>query len=221
MNKSKKLTLPIALVSIFALYMIAMVITSIIPSSNVFELVADSATVQEDQNVIIDVLANDITNDLSTLNIESVTQGTNGTVNILTEDLKIRYTPKANFHGVDTFTYTVKNIEGVFKSQTVTVTVVSVNDIPVAENDTFTMTQGGSILMAVMTNDSDADGDTLVIDSIAQQPSNGVATIEGDTIRFTPTVDFVGSVTLYYIIRDGQGGFSNSAKVTIQVQPAA
>ena len=57
-----------------------------------------------------------------------MTQGTNGTVSF-TADGTVTYTPNANFHGSDSFTYTVTS-GGVTETSTVTVVVGEVDDAP-------------------------------------------------------------------------------------------
>lgn len=205
------------LLIIFSVYAIVMVVISSLPNQSRFMANPDSATVAEDNPININVLANDLAKNKDEIIIESFTQGSNGSVSKNQNDNTLRYVPRPNFHGTDSFTYTIRNAEGETSTATVSITVVSVNDLPIAENDFFTVTQGSSILMAVMVNDSDVDQDTLIIHEIIQQPAHGVAQIEGDVIRYTAPSDFVGTVTLYYRISDQKGGLSNQARVTIQV----
>ena len=82
----------------------------------------------EDNAVVVDVLANDTDTDLDPLAVDSVTQGTNGTV--LNNGTDVTYTPNADWNGVDTFTYTVTDGNSGFDTATVTITVTAVNDEP-------------------------------------------------------------------------------------------
>ncbi len=50
------------------------------------------------------------------------------------------YTPGANFHGTDSFTYTVSD-GTLTDTATVAITVTPVNDAPVAANDSYTATE--------------------------------------------------------------------------------
>ncbi|UCG56658.1 MAG: cadherin-like domain-containing protein, partial [Phycisphaerales bacterium] len=84
--------------------------------------VDDSAETELNTEVIIDVLGNDSDPDGDPLTVESVTQGTNGSV-ANNGDGTVTYTPNANFVGTDTFTYTATDGEA-DATATVTVTVI-------------------------------------------------------------------------------------------------
>jgi hypothetical protein len=97
--------------------------------------VADSATVNEDSGAnTINVQANDTDVDGGTNVVNSVTQGTNGTVVITNGGADLTYAPAANYCGSDSFSYTLSPGGS---SATVSVTVTCVNDPPVAGTDTF------------------------------------------------------------------------------------
>ena len=89
----------------------------------------DTATTDEDTPVDVNVLANDTEPDGDTLNVTSVTQGTNGTVSI-NPDKTVHYAPASNFFGSDSFTYTIDDGHGGTATATVNVTVNAVNDAP-------------------------------------------------------------------------------------------
>ncbi len=92
----------------------------------------DSATVAEDSGAnTVDVLDNDSDADDDTLLVTEVTQGTNGAVAITNAGADVSYTPNPNFHGGDSFMYTVSDGNGGTATATVNVTVTPVNDPPV------------------------------------------------------------------------------------------
>src|SRR5207244_825461 len=65
------------------------------------------------------------------------------------------YTPTANFNGTDTFTYRASDGTADSNLATVTITVMAVNDAPVAGNDTFTTAEDTPLLISapgVLTN---------------------------------------------------------------------
>ncbi|WP_413692904.1 beta strand repeat-containing protein [Pseudoalteromonas sp. KJ10-2] len=119
-------------------------------------LVADSATTDEDTPVVIDVVANDTDADGEVSPVASVTDGTNGTVAI-NADGTVTYTPNADFNGEDEFTYT--NEDG--NTETVTVTVEPVADDTVLVADSATTDEDTPVVIDVVANDTDADGEVL------------------------------------------------------------
>ncbi|GAB4143262.1 MAG: hypothetical protein Tsb009_14210 [Planctomycetaceae bacterium] len=84
----------------------------------------DSATTNEDNSVLINVMGNDSDPENNTLTITGTSSASNGTVTIVNG--QIRYTPNANFFGTDTFTYTISDGNGGTATATVTVTVNAV-----------------------------------------------------------------------------------------------
>ena len=119
-----------------------------------------------------------------------------------------------------TVTYTVS--DGAFPSNTVTrnINVVPVNDVPVAVNETVTTVEENNIIVDVLSNDTDLDNaidPTTVV--ITTQPVNGTATVDPLTgaITYSPNIDFSGTNTISYTLKDVSGGTSNIATVTINV----
>ncbi|MBE4606384.1 hypothetical protein BOO28_01460 [Vibrio navarrensis] len=96
-------------------------------------------------------------------------------------------------------------------------TVINVNDAPVAVNDfyVFTESNDGIYLLDVLSNDSDVDQDTLQLDWV--KPSSGTATIVGSQIQLVTSA--IGTVTVQYGIKDGNGGKAN-AKATVTINSA-
>jgi large repetitive protein len=177
--------------------------------------VNDTAATNEDTPVTVAVLVNDSDLDGDPLSVVAATVG-NGTV-LINPDGTVTYTPKANFFGVDTITYTISDGKGGTSTATVTVTVASVNDVPVATNDVATASEDAPVRIPVLGNDSDADGDPLVV--TAASAPNGTVVINPDgTITYTPRANFNGTDTITYTISDGKGGFS-TATITVTVIP--
>lgn len=92
---------------------------------------------------------------------------------------------------------------------------VSANTAPIAKNDSSSTQQGSSITIPVLNNDSDPDGDTLRVTSVAGV--NGSAVINSNnTITFTPANGYSGTEVFSYTISDGKGGTA-SASVSVSV----
>ncbi len=181
----------------------------------------DAATTNEDTPLNgASLLGNDSDADGDTLTINTtpVTAPTNGTL-VINADGTYTYTPNANFSGTDTFTYEISDGKGGTDTATVTITVSAVNDNPVANNDTATVGEDGILAGAsLLGNDSDADGDTLTINTTpVTAPTNGTVTINADgTYTYTPNANFSGTDSFTYEISDGKGGKA-TATVTLTV----
>lgn len=172
----------------------------------------DTASTPEDTPVTIPVLNNDSDVDSDFFTVNSITQGTNGTVT--TNGTTIIYTPNLDFTGADSFAYAIS--DGILTDNaTVYVTVGLVNDSPIARNDTASTLENTPIIISVLHNDSDIDDNLLIINSITQG-SNGTVTTNSTTVTYTPNLNFTGTNSFTYTISDGVNT-SNSAMVTVIV----
>ena len=83
-------------------------------------------------------------------------------------------------------------------------TVNAVNDGPVALDDSASVDEDSSVVVDVLANDSDLDGDSLTVTTASA--ANGSVVINTDgTVTYTPNADFNGQDTISYEISDGQG----------------
>ena len=90
------------------------------------------------------------------------------------------------------------------------------NPPPVAVNDTATTAEDTPVLIPVLPNDSDPDGDPLTVISAAA--TVGTATVVGNQVQYVPPANFNGTATITYTISDGNGGTS-TATITVTVTP--
>lgn len=137
-----------------------------------------------------------------------------GTVTVNADGTYV-YRPNPDYNGPDRFTFTVSDGNGGIITRTVTILVTPVNDAPVARPETATVFTGGSVDVAVLTNDSDIDGDTLTVTN-ATAPNGTVRILPDGTIRYTPRPGFFGKDTVTYVISDGHGGHAISS-ITVDV----
>lgn len=89
------------------------------------------------------------------------------------------------------------------------------NTAPVANDDNTATEAGTSVVIAVLDNDTDQDGDTLDIISF-DGVSNGVVVDNANILTYTPDTGFTGTEMFTYTISDGNGG-NDTATVTVQV----
>lgn len=103
----------------------------------------------------------------------------------------------------------------------VEVPVEAANVSPVASADTVVVTASSAQnLLDLLVNDSDADGDNLLITAVTA-PANGNATIvAGTRIDYVPRPGYSGTDSFSYTTADGRGG-SATATVTVSVNPVA
>jgi hypothetical protein len=186
-------------------------------NNNPPDVVADLATTTQGTAITINVLVNDSDANTDPLTITAVSKPQFGTAT--TDGQTVLYTPNATFIGADTFTYYVSDGKGGVAAGTVTITVTDpsggTNQPPTATADNATTQSGVSLLIPVLANDTDPNGDALTI-TIDRQPSHGTAQVENGQIRYTPNPGFTGTDTFTYIIADGKGGTA-SATVMIMV----
>jgi hypothetical protein len=176
--------------------------------------VNDAAATDEDLAVAIDVLANDGDLDGDKPRVVEVSRPASGSAAIAA-DGRINYTPDTNFHGVDSFTYTIADPSGARDSAVVVVTVRPVNDAPIAAMDSGVTHEDTPVTLSVLENDSDPDGDQLRVVAV-DDPAHGEARVVDGGIAYTPDLNFNGVDRLRYTIADPSGATS-SAEAFVQV----
>ncbi|MEE8592959.1 MAG: Ig-like domain-containing protein, partial [Candidatus Bipolaricaulota bacterium] len=130
----------------------------------------------------------------------------------------LTYTPLLNESGTPYDTFRFKVHDGTVYSASdnqMTVNVTDVNDPPTAMDDEVSTPERTSVIVDVVANDTDPDGDALQVVSVTV-PSRGSATITGNQVVYTPPFGFVGDATFSYTIRDS-GGQTATGAVTVTV----
>jgi hypothetical protein len=171
--------------------------------------VNDDANTDEDSPTTGNVATNDTDADGDMLFVASGTYATDqGGVLEIHSDGSFVYTPAANFHGIDTFQYTIRDASEAFSVGTVTIDVASVNDDPIASPESFEGNEDDPISGNVLTNDSDVDSTTLQTDAGEfLTAAGGRVVLEADgTFAYTPIANFFGDDSFDYVLRDGDGG---------------
>ena len=131
------------------------------------------------------------------------------------------YVPNPDFNGVDSFTYTITDTDGTTSTATVEITVNSVDDSPLAQDDSYSVDEDGTLTVVVgdgvLGNDSlGGDGGTLEV-SASTPPSNGTLTINADgSFTYVPNPDFNGVDSFTYTITDTDGTTSTA---TVEITP--
>jgi len=180
-----------------------------------------SVTTVEDTPIEIRLMGSDPDSD--PLSYSMVTDPSNGSLKGTAPNLT--YTPNPNFNGSDSFTFKVNDSAGDSVPATVSIMVSSVNDPPVAIDDTATTQEDTPVVtIDVLANDTDVDnvGRYLYLDTFSvtavSQGTNGSVTINPDnTLSYSPNANFYGSDTFTYTISDNKG-LTDTAKVNVTVK---
>lgn len=152
------------------------------------------------------------------LDVVEVGVAAHGTV-LVNADGTVTYQPDAGYVGTDTFTVTIADEGGLLATSTTTVFVLEdgPNRDPVAQDDRLTVLEDSpETVVSVLPNDTDPDGDELVVVDVTVPANGGTATLIDGVVRFTPAPDFSGETTLTYTVSDGRGG-TDTAIVTVVV----
>lgn len=128
------------------------------------------------------------------------------------------YTPDTNYFGSDSITFTATDGTSTSAPATIDITIASVNDAPVALNDTFYGAMNSTI--HVHLSATDAENDPLVFYglNVIDQPNHGLIYTTGidHEIDFVPDPNYRGSDTFSFLVNDGITN-GNPAVITIVI----
>jgi CshA-type fibril repeat protein len=205
---------------------------------------ADAATTLPNTSVAVDLLANDVDEDgidITSVDLDPATAGTQASYSVTGQGAyavdntgSVTFTPEPGYIGTSTLSYTVRDLIGATSSVgTLTVTVVTPNVVPVAQDDDVQTTPATSVTFSVTANDTDSDG-TLVLNTLDLDPAttgrqttlslSGVGTFTADNagnVTFVPVAGYTNTAVTTYTIDDNSGGTSNIASIDVRVGPLA
>ncbi|HHF3278245.1 TPA: tandem-95 repeat protein [Vibrio alginolyticus] len=182
-----------------------------------------SYTVHEDNSITISdeqLLANssDIEGDVA---ISSVSYSGNDGVLEINGDGTYTFSPNENFTGDVSLDVVVVDEDGAVDTTTAGITVLEVNDPPIAGATSYTIDEDEVITISaeqLLANSSDIEGE-VALDSVSYSGSEGIFTDNGDgTFSFAPNQNFNGEVNLDVVVVD-EGGATASTTANIDVLP--
>jgi hypothetical protein len=181
--------------------------------------VADvSQTLAEDSDASITLTATD-NDEADELTFIIASEPLHGSLTAFSNNTaKWQYTPEADYYGEDSFTYTANDGDLDSAPATVTLTITSVNDAPVATDDDITLASNetGVYVIDVLSNDSDIENDELTITNASA--SIGSVSIDNNQLVYQTQAGVQGVISLDYVINDGhptQDNGSAQARVTL------
>jgi len=193
-------------------------ITPVDDAPTVANPIADVSVNEDADNTIIDLtnIFSDIDNAAITKTVSANSNTTLVSTNLSGNTLTLDYQPNQ-------FGNALITIQGTSNSQTVedtfSISVASVNDAPVANDDTAATNLNTPITISpttLLANDSDIEGDALNISNVNNATNGSVALDQNGNIVFTPTTDFNGQATFDYTLSDSNGG-TDTAQVLVIV----
>ncbi|GEK11095.1 tandem-95 repeat protein [Pseudoalteromonas peptidolytica] len=152
--------------------------------------------------------------DGDTLTVELVSQPQNGVVGV--QGNVFSYTPLPNFNGSDTFTYRASDGELTSAVASVSMSVTSVNDAPIAIDDNFSFDPVASnqYVLPVLENDTDPDGSALTI--VGAKASIGNVFVSNDTLTYQAVPNSQVPIVITYLVEDSSKARARAtANVTI------
>ncbi|PSJ72675.1 hypothetical protein C7N43_33020 [Sphingobacteriales bacterium UPWRP_1] len=200
---------------------VTITVTAVVPNQPPLAL-NDIAITTPGTPVQIPVLNNDTDPEEQPLVITTATQPQHGTSII--EGGVISYFPDAGYTGTDLFTYVVCDPQGLCDTAVVAINVGNItpdNEPPVAVNDAAQTQEQTPVIIDVLDNDTDPNGDNISI-LLLNDAQNGTVELFGTQVQYTPDAGFTGTDAFTYIITDPAGS-TDTATVTVSVllTPAA
>ncbi len=182
----------------------------------------DSASTAFETAVKITVLANDYDPEGDSIEVSSV-NANNGSARI-NVDGTVTFTPASGFSGATSLSYSIRDAQGASDSAIVSINVAAapvptVNEAPVASDDSASMDTLSSITIPVLNNDHDPEGSTLRITGFTQGNKGDVRLNANGTLTYTPGKPFKQDDSFSYTITDGEK--TATASVYVQLNSSA
>jgi len=138
----------------------------------------------------------------------------------------LRFTPVANLFGTSTITVTVidggldgnlnTTTDNLSLTRTFVVTVLSVNDQPIARSDSYRISINGVTDLDVRQNDSDVEDSPTSLQLVVEtQPLGGSVVVHNGQLRFVPNLTRLGADSFTYRVVDTEGLTSEPTTVSL------
>ena len=168
----------------------------------------DTLTTLEDEPLSLMLLADDPEADV--LSYTVVTPPLYGVIGGTAPNLV--YTPSADFHGADAFTFTASDGQA-WSSATISITVAPSNDAPTAVDQSLVSSEDE--WLAITLTGADVDGDELTF-AVIDAPQHGTVGGIAPNLVYTPDLDYHGNDSFTFATNDG-GADSLPATVAITI----
>ena len=189
----------------------------------------DDQEINEDESTTVLFSVSDLETETNALNIAYQTTGsiinvTDIGINDVTDTGYITFISYENQNGSGTITVTLSDgaaPDGLSTSETFGVTILPVDDMPIALDDTppDINEDSGYITIDVLANDSDLEGPVSIksFDSTSMQSGSVRLNTDQDALEYKPAAQYAGPDSFTYTVEDGTGNESQAATVSFTV----
>lgn len=162
----------------------------------------DTYNVNEDAELTGNVMTNDLGLTDAPVTLVSNTNPPNGAL-LINANGSFTYTPNSNYNGNDSFQYTIEDVDGDQSSAIVSITVNPMDDFPIANDDSFIISEDTQLNNNVTTNDQNLF-DLPITVSLVSNVSHGSLSLNADgTFTYMPNSEYFGSDNFSYKVTDG------------------
>ena len=175
--------------------------------------VAVAKTVSITDNSPVQIMLSGTDPDGNSLTYSVATNPSKGTLSGIAPSLT--YTPSANFSGSDSFTYRVNDGNLDSATATVSITLISVNHVPVANSKSVTTTEDTPL--AIVLDGTDPDNNSVTFSTVSS-PTHGSLSGNAPNLIYTPGPNYNGADQFTFKVNDGN---LNSSVATISITVSA
>ncbi|MBL0310875.1 MAG: gliding motility-associated C-terminal domain-containing protein [Bacteroidetes bacterium] len=201
-------------------FFLLFILISFIKAQSPPSAINDTAIVPQSSDNILSVAQNDTNYAGGALTLNLVTLPSRGTASII-NSVQIRYVPTPLYFGLDSFQYAICDTNNLCDTASVFIIIIGSNAVPKGWEDEFIIAEGQDTTeLAVLANDTDAEGDSLFVRSVYStsfDPDLGEIIFDSITgvIRFVRVPLSCGNSKFYYLVCDQSGCDTGQATIYI------
>jgi len=159
---------------------------------------ADAFSTPEDTALTGQLAGSDVDGDALIFALD--TPSSNGAA-VVNSDGSFTYAPNPNTFGADSFTFTVFDGSATSAASAVALTVDPINDAPVANPQSVNVTEDTPT--QIVLSGSDIENSPLTF-AVTNPPANGSFELVGDTVTYTPNLNFDQTDSFTFLANDGE-----------------
>jgi gliding motility-associated-like protein len=180
----------------------------------------DSVSIFENTTVDISVLDNDFycVSEEGDQTVTVIRDPQNGMYHLSGNDGIVTYVPDHAYDGADSLWYELCDMTDECDTATVYITIRNVNDPPVAVDDYDTTLVNYPIIIDILKNDYEPDGDSMTLKLLGMPKFGSIEVNEDNRVTYSPDYNFMGIDFFTYVLYDDAiPPLTDTALVTVMV----